>query len=60
MEPDPEEAKVLPAREALELISGGRSDGDEDEEASGGGEGAVPADDRRVERAGSERPPPET
>jgi hypothetical protein len=38
-EPEPEEAKVLSAREALSLISGGR---DEDaEEDSGGGEEPV-------------------
>jgi hypothetical protein len=54
----PEEAKVLPAREALSLISGRPSDGDEDEEGSGGGEGPVADDDRSVERAGAEQPPP--
>jgi hypothetical protein len=44
---DPEDAKVLPAREALWLISGGRSD--EDEEASGGSEEPPETDDGNVE-----------
>jgi hypothetical protein len=39
----PEDAKVLPAREALSLISGGLSEGEED--ASGGGEQPLEAED---------------
>jgi hypothetical protein len=44
---DLEDAKVLPAREALWLISGGRSD--VDEERSGGSEEPPERDDGVVE-----------
>jgi hypothetical protein len=44
-----EEAKVLPAREALSLIWGGRED--EEGEASSGGEEAVRDPDRRADGA---------
>jgi hypothetical protein len=48
--PEPEEeAKVLPASEALSLISGGRQDEEEDD--SGRGEEAVGDPDRRAEGA---------
>jgi hypothetical protein len=57
-EADPEDAKVLPAREALSLISSRPRDEDEDE-ASGGGE--EPLDnDRSVEGARSDRTTPDT
>jgi hypothetical protein len=55
-EADAEEAKVLPAREALSLISGGGSGGDDDDETSEESDGPGEAD---VDRAPAE-PPPET
>jgi hypothetical protein len=56
---DPEDAKVLPAREALSLISSRLPDEEEDE-ASGGGEESLVDHDRSVEGARSDRPTPET
>lgn len=59
-EAEPEDAKVLPAREALSLISSRLPDeGDEEEEASGGDEPVV-NHDRRVEDAGGDRASPDT
>jgi hypothetical protein len=55
-EADPEDAKVLPAREALSLISSRFPD--EDEEASGGDAEPVVEPDRTVE--GSRRGPAST
>jgi hypothetical protein len=54
-EAEPEDAKVLPAREALSLISSRPRDEDEDEDASGGG-GEPRADhDRSAEGGRSDR-----
>jgi hypothetical protein len=58
-EAEPEDAKVLPAREALSLISSRVPDEDEDEEGSGGEEPLVDHD-RRVEDAGGDRASPDT
>jgi hypothetical protein len=55
-EADPEDAKVLPAREALSLISSRFPDEDE-EEASGGGD---EPNDRSAEGARSDRATPES
>jgi hypothetical protein len=58
-EADPEDAKVLPAREALSLISSRPPDEDEDEDASGRGEEPLVDHDRSVEGARSDRATPE-
>ena len=59
-EADPEDAKVLPAREALSLISSRLPDeGDEEEEASGGGEEPAVDRDRSVEGARNDRSTPD-
>jgi hypothetical protein len=58
-EADPEDAKVLPAREALSLISSRPRNEDEDE-ASGGSEEPLVDHDRSVEGARSDRATPET
>lgn len=57
-EAEPEDAKVLPAREALSLISS-RVPNEDEEEASGGEESLVDHD-RRVEDAGGDRTSPDT
>jgi hypothetical protein len=58
-EADPEDAKVLPAREALSLIWSRLPD-EEDDEASGGGEEPLVDHHRRVEGARSDRAAPES
>jgi hypothetical protein len=59
-EAEPEDAKVLPAREALSLISSRPAEEDEDEEASGRSEEPLVDHDRSVEGARSDRSTPET
>lgn len=58
-EAEPEDAKVLPAREALSLISSRPRDEDEDEEASGRSEEPLVNHDRSVEGARNDRSTPE-
>jgi hypothetical protein len=58
-EAEPEDAKVLPAREALSLISSRPPDEDEDEDASGGGEETLVDHDRSAKSARSDRSTPE-
>jgi hypothetical protein len=53
-EADPEDAKVLPAREALSLISS-RPPDEEEDEASGASEEPLGDHDRAVEGARSDR-----
>jgi hypothetical protein len=60
IEAEPEDAKVLPAREALSLISSRLPDEDEEEEASGGGEEPVVDHDRSAEGARNDPATPET
>jgi hypothetical protein len=59
IEADPEDAKVLSAREALSLISSRPRDEDEDE-ASGRSEEPLVNHDRSVEGARSDRATPDT
>jgi hypothetical protein len=59
IEADPEDAKVLPAREALSLISSRPRD-EEDDEASGGSEEPLVEHDRGGEGARSDRATRET
>jgi hypothetical protein len=58
IEADPEDAKVLPAREALSLISSRLPD--EDEEASGGDAEPGAEPDRTVEGTRGDPAPPAT
>jgi hypothetical protein len=59
-EAEPEDAKVLPAREALSLISSRPPDEDEDEDDSGRSEEPLVDHDWSVEGARNDRSTPET